>query len=165
MKKQTKKHVLYVNQKYGNEATLNETMEDLFSGVSDITWRELLVDILGEDLDQHKPLGQWLDDNYGITRKELKDRVSSHVFDRYYNQITSYYDNYKSSAVKAFDFIRSLNLFETDRDGNGGEQGVQLDQSTADGAKQTVFIRDEEAGQWLVDQCRARGIALEVKFV
>lgn len=43
MKKQTKKHVLYVNQKYGNEATLNETMEDLFSSVSDITWRRAIA--------------------------------------------------------------------------------------------------------------------------
>ena len=85
---------------------------------------------------------------------------------RYESKITDWItfqtDNYTGAQAEAFYLLWNLELFPTDEDGNGGANGVMLEQ---EGPRKCVYIEDEEAAQWLSEQFQARGLEIEVEFV
>lgn len=156
---------LYVNVEYGNEVTLECTMDSDIDSFGDVTWREFIEDYRNEDISSHlDDLDEWLDDEYGICASQLDDTLDAKAVDRYYTDLSSQQDNSSGANAEAFDLIRSMKLFPMDRDGNGSAHGVQLDQSTANGPRKTVWISDQAAADWLVQQAAERGILLDVVF-
>lgn len=161
------KAVLYVNTEYGNEVTLEESMGDQIDSFGDVTWRELIEDYRGEDLSNHQGcLDGWLEDEgYGITAAQLDEKLGDDEIERYFETLAFHLDNYSGASAEAFALIRSLHLFPMDNDGNGSSHGVELCQSYAHGPRKYVWITDQAAADWLVDQAGLRGVLLEVVFV
>jgi hypothetical protein len=156
---------LYVNTEYGNEVTLGGTLDDDIDSFGDVTWREIIEEYRFEDIAAHAGnLDEWLDDEYGISASQLDETLDDKAVDRYYTTLSFHHDNSSGESAKAFNLIRSLQLFPMDRDGNGSEHGVQLDQSTANGPRKTVWISDQQAADWLVEKARERGVLLKVVF-
>jgi hypothetical protein len=156
---------LYVNTGYGNEVTLGGTMDDDIDSFGDVTWREFIEDYRCEDISSHlHNLDEWLEEEYGISAGQLEDKLDDKAVDRYYTDLSFHQDNSSGGNAEAFDLIRSLELFPMDRDGNGAAHGVQLDQSTANGPRKTVWIADQVAADWLIKQAAERGVLLEVVF-
>jgi hypothetical protein len=156
---------LYVNIGYGNEVTLGCTMDGDIDSFGDVTWREFIEDYRNEDISSHlDDLDQWLEDEYGISASQLEDTLDDKAVDRYYSDLSFHQDNSSGASAEAFNLIRSMKLFPMDRDGNGSDHGVELSQSTANGPRKTVWIADQAAADWLVEQAAERGFLLDVVF-
>jgi len=156
--------ILYINTEYGNEATLNVTMDDEIDSFGDLTWREFIENVRSEDISNNKNLDEWLLEEYKITSTMLDEKIDSETVNRYYSDLSYYQDNTSGGNVQAFSLIRSLQLFPMDQDGNGSGHGVELYQSTANGPRKFVFISDVDAANWLVDQAAIKGVQLVVVF-
>jgi hypothetical protein len=156
-------HILYINIDFDSEVTLDLMMSEAIDMLSQITWRRLLSEILYEDLETEY-LETLLED-YGIEAHQLDTPLDGNSQEKYYDKITFFLDNAAGPEAKAFDFLRELNLFPMDIDGNGGAEGVSLVQTTANGPKKYVFIEGESAAAWLASEFIARGLAVELKFV
>jgi hypothetical protein len=157
--------VLYVNTEYGNEVTIGTLISDEINSFGCMTWRELIEDVLGDDLSSHAGEEDWLEGEYGITADELDCDLDSGAVEKYYSSISFHTDNFTGGEVEAFGLIRSLKLFPMDKDGNGHSNGVELTQTYANGPKKCVYIADQAAADWLVKECQSRGVNLKVKFV
>jgi hypothetical protein len=158
--------VLYVDTDCGNEATAEQSLDDLAESLGHVSWRELLEECLHESVDSHKDnLEEWLEDYYGITPQDLDKRIPSAMINHYYTQLCHRQDNMTGSNVKAFDLIRSLNLIPTDDEGSGSLNGVTLERTTANGPRKSVYIENRESARWLVEQAAERGVELTVRFV
>jgi hypothetical protein len=156
---------LYVNTECDNEVTLGGAMDADIDSFGDVTWREFIENYLYEDISNYQDsLDQWLEMEYGISASQLEDKLDAKAIDRYYDTLSFHQDNYSGGNAEAFDLIRSLELFPMDRDGNGSAHGVELVQSTANGPRKTVWIADQTAADWLVEQASERGVHLEVLF-
>ncbi len=156
---------LFVNVRYDNQASLDETYDAMTDRFGRLNWRELLEDVLGHDLSQQADLDEWLDGMFGITREQLEENIPDQAIDRFYSELAFDQDNFTGGAARAFNLIRSLDLFPMDKDGNGGAHGVTLMQTTANGPAKHVFIQDQRAAQWLTEQLRARAIQVEIEYV
>lgn len=154
----------YVNTGYDNNVTLDVTMDSEINDFGCLTWRELLTEVLGEDLGYLMQDDKLLD-HYGIESSELDRDLNTPEVGRYYSQISFHVDNRSGAEAHAFEFIESLQLFPTDKDGNGAAHGVALEQSYANGPRKFVTIADESAANWLVNECAKRGVAVVVEFV
>ena len=158
------KHILYINASYHNEATLDGTMDEEIASLGNVTWKTLLTEIKAESLD-------WLlqDENlqshYGIEPHELEETIGPNEVERYYDDLSFHLGNSAGNEAYAFNFIRSLALFPMDIDGNGGVNGVWLEQTTADGPRKIVQIEDASAAEWLQQQFSERGLNVEIKFI
>lgn len=131
----------------------------------DVTWREFIEDYLYEDISSYQDsLDEWLEMEYGISVRQLDDKLDAKAIDRYYDTLSLHQDNYSGGNAEAFDLIWSLKLFPINHDGNGSAHGVELVQSTANGPRKTVWIADQTAADWLVEQAAERGVYLEVLF-
>lgn len=156
---------LYVNTDYGNEVTLGGSMADDLDSFGDVTWREFIADYRCDDISTHQAdLNEWLEEQYGISSIKLDEKLDGEAINRYYTELSLRQDNVSGRSAKAFDLIRSLNLFAMDRDGNGAAHGVQLDQSLANGPRKSVWIDDQNSADWLVKQAGERGVLLKVVF-
>ncbi|MFZ4702203.1 MAG: hypothetical protein ACOYMG_19345 [Candidatus Methylumidiphilus sp.] len=158
------KRILYINKEYGNEATLDATMDNDIASFGNITWKTLLTEVKSESLD-------WLlkDENlinyFGIEPNQLDELIGPETIDRYYSDIEFHVGNYEGAEAAAFNFIGSLNIFPTDIDGNGASNGVWLQQTYADGPRKTVLIEDETAAEWLRQRFKEKGVDVEIKFI
>lgn len=160
-----KRITLYVNTECDNEVTLGATMDADIDSFGDVTWREFIEDYLYEDISSYQDsLDEWLEMEYGISARQLDDKLDAKAIDRYYDTLSLHQDNSSGGNAEAFDLIWSLKLFPMDRDGNGSAHGVELVQSTANGPRKTVWIADQTAADWLVEQAAERGVYLEVLF-
>ena len=157
-------HTFYVNTGYDNNVTLDVTMDSEIDDFGCLTWRELLTEVLAEDLD-FLLQDEKLLDYYGIESSELDRALDTKEVDRYYSQISFHVDNRSGAEAHAFELIESLQLFPTDKDGNGAAHGVALEQSYANGPRKYVTISDKGAANWLVKECAKRGVEVVVKFV
>jgi len=156
---------LYVNTECDNEVTLGGTMEADIDSFGDVTWREFIEDYLYEDISSYQDcLDEWLETEYGISAKQLEVKLDAKAIDRYYDALSLHQDNSSGGNAEAFDLIWSLKLFPMDPDGNGSAHGVELVQSMANGPRKTVWIADQTAADWLIEQAAERGVLLEVLF-
>jgi hypothetical protein len=147
------------------EATLGESLDDLAASLGDVTWRELIEDCLHGSVKSHADdLEEWLEESFGISSKELDETIDEAAVDRYYTQLCYRQDNRTGSNVGAFDFIRSLELFPTDADGNGSSNGVILERTTANGPRKGAYILDRNAANWLVQEAARQGVVVKVRF-
>ena len=156
-------HILYINLDFDSEVTLDLMMADGIDMFGEITWRRLLSEILGEDL-ATEDIETLLED-YGIEADQLDILLDGKSTEKYYEAITFFLDNTAGPEAKAFDFLRDLNLFPMDIDGNGEAEGVSLVQTTANGPKKYVYIEDESAASWLTSELIARDLTVKLKFV
>jgi hypothetical protein len=157
-------HTLYVNTEYGNSVTLDATMASEIDDFGNLTWRELLVDVIGESL-EYLLQDDHLLDYYRIEKSQLDCALEASEVDRFYSQISFHADNKAGAEALAFNLLHSLQLFPMDKDGNGSHQGVSLDQTYANGPRKYVIIADESAAIWLTAECASRGLEVDVEFV
>ncbi len=156
--------VIHVDEGTG-EATLGESLDDLADSLGDVTWRELIEDCLRESVKSHSDdLEEWLEESFGISPKELDKTIDAAAVDRYYTELCYRQDNRVGSNVGAFDFIRSLELFPTDAEGNGSANGIILERTTANGPRKGAYILDRNAAKWLVQESARQGVTVEVRF-
>ena len=152
-------HILYINTEYDNEVSLDKSIDSQVDSFGDLTWRTLISDIMSEDTDDDEVL----EDEYGIKRDELDNKLTPKDIDQYYSRIEFYEDNTAGPNADAFNLIRSLKGFSTDRDGNGTHSGVELLQTTANGPRKYVYIHNGVGERWLIKQFNDEG--LSVKFI
>ena len=146
-------HTLYINSQYDNEGSLNQTIDSEVDSFSDITYRTLISEVKNDEIDNN----EILEEEYGISLDELDNQMSSEHFDKYMYDISFYIDNCSGGSALAFDLIGSLKKFTTDQDGNGSHHGVELLQTKANGPRKYVFITNQEAEKWLIEQFNAEG--------
>lgn len=156
-------HALYVNTKYNNYVSMDETIADSIGTFGAVTWRTLLGEILHEDLSP-KNLDSLLE-NYGLNIEDLDVIIDAETVSRYYNDIEQYVDNVSGPMAKAFELLLSLELFPMDKWECGDTHGVSLCQQRANGAKKLVAIDGEDAAEWLRLQLQSRGLNIDIKFV
>ena len=158
------KITLYVNEEYDNQVTMDETLSSEIDSFSDITWRYLIENII-EDCLPDDEVDEYLDMNYGISADQLDERLDRINIDSYYSKIAFHIDNQVGSEACAFDFLRSLEIFPTDKDGNGDMNGVELVQTTANGPKKIVYIQDMKSANWLKRECKKKGVVINIEFI
>ena len=151
-------HTLYINSQYDNEGSLNQTIDSEVDSFSDITYRTLISEVKNDEIDNN----EILEEEYGISLDELDNQMSSEHFDKYMYDISFYIDNCSGGSALAFDLIGSLKKFTTDQDGNGSHHGVELLQTTVNGPRQYVFITNQEAEKWLIEQFNAEGHSVKI---
>ena len=157
------KEILFVNRGYGNQATLGQTLSDDCDDFGAMTWRTLIEEVEGHQLDDENIVE--ILEQYGIDYSELDDDLSTEDIERHYTKIAFYSDNYSGSCAAAFNLLRYSGIFDVDIDGNGEKNGVELCQTTADGPQKLVSIRDEQSAQWLQAELSQRGIEIKIEFV
>jgi hypothetical protein len=151
-------HTLYINSQYDNEGSLNQTIDSEVDSFSDITYRTLISEVKNDEIDNN----EILEEEYGISLDELDNQMSSEHFDKYMYDISFYIDNCSGGSALAFDLIGSLKKFTTDQDGNGSHHGVELLQTRANGPRKYVFITNQEAEKWLIEQFNAEGHSVKI---
>jgi hypothetical protein len=151
-------NLIFVNQDYGNEATLGE--DDLGESLSAITWRELIEECLGQTIKQ-----EFLEMDFGIKYSELDNQLNDLAVDKYFETLRYRYDNLTGPGAKAYELIKSLNLFPTNRQGNGSFNGVSLEQTFGNGPKRRAYIESQESSDWLVERAAERGLKFRIVFV
>ena len=151
-------HTLYINSQYDNEGSLNQTNDSEVDSFSDITYRTLISEVKNDEINNN----EILEDEYGISLDELDNQMSSEHFDKYMYDISFYIDNCSGGSALAFDLIGSLKKFTTDQDGNGSHHGVELLQTKANGPRKYVFITNQEAEKWLIEQFNAEGHSVKI---
>ena len=151
-------HTLYINSQYDNEGSLNQTIDSEVDSFSDITYRTLISEVKNDEIDNN----EILEEEYGISLDELDNQMSSEHFDKYMYDISFYIDNCSGGSALAFDLIGSLKKFTTDQDGNGSHHGVELLQTRANGPRKYVFITNQEAEKWLIEQFNAEGHSVQI---
>jgi hypothetical protein len=151
-------HTLYINSQYDNEGSLNQTIDSEVDSFSDITYRTLISEVKNDEIDNN----EILEEEYGISLDELDNQMSSEHFDKYMYDISFYIDNCSGGSALAFDLIGSLEKFTTDQDGNGSHHGVELLQTRANGPRKYVFITNQEAEKWLIEQFNAEGHSVKI---
>ena len=151
-------HTLYINSQYDNEGSLNQTIDSEVDSFSDITYRTLISEVKNDEIDNN----EILEEEYGISLDELDNQMSSEHFDKYMYDISFYIDNCSGGSALAFDLIGSLKKFTTDQDGNGCHHGVELLQTRANGPRKYVFITNQEAEKWLIEQFNAEGHSVKI---
>ena len=151
-------HTLYINSQYDNEGSLNQTIDSEVDSFSDITYRTLISEVKNDEIDNN----EILEEEYGISLDELDNQLSSEHFDKYMYDISFYIDNCSGGSALAFDLIGSLKKFTTDQDGNGSHHGVELLQTRANGPRKYVFITNQEAEKWLIEQFNAEGHSVKI---
>ena len=151
-------HTLYINSQYANEGSLNQTIDSEVDSFSDITYRTLISEVKNDEIDNN----EILEEEYGISLDELDNQMSSEHFDKYMYDISFYIDNCSGGSALAFDLIGSLKKFTTDQDGNGSHHGVELLQTRANGPRKYVFITNQEAEKWLIEQFNAEGHSVKI---
>ena len=151
-------HTLYINSQYDNEGSLNQTIDSEVDSFSDITYRTLISEVKNDEIDNN----EILEEEYGISLDELDNQMSSEHFDKYMYDISFYIDNCSGGSALAFDLIGSLKKFTTDQDGNGSHHGVELLQTKANGPRKYVFITNQEAEKWLIEQFNAEGHSVKI---
>lgn len=156
---------LFVNLEYDNEATLGMTMAGDIDEFGEITWRELITEVQGERLPEEADLAEWLEENYGIEPSDLEKMIDSKTAEAYYTQLAYRADNSTGAESQAHDLIRELGIITLDEWGDGSSHGVHLYRTTANGPRKYLVIDDQAAADWLTEQCRLRGVHLEVRFV
>ena len=149
---------LYINSQYDNEGSLNQTIDSEVDSFSDITYRTLISEVKNDEIDNN----EILEEEYGISLDELDNQMSSEHFDKYMYDISFYIDNCSGGSALAFDLIGSLKKFTTDQDGNGSHHGVELLQTKANGPRKYVFITNQEAEKWLIEQFNAEGHSVKI---
>ena len=151
-------HTLYINSQYDNEGSLNQTIDSEVDSFSDITYRTLISEVKNDEIDNN----EILEEEYGISLDELDNQMSSEHFDKYMYDISFYIDNCSGGSALAFDLIGSLKKFTTDQDGNGSHHGIELLQTRANGPRKYVFITNQEAEKWLIEQFNAEGHSVKI---
>ena len=149
---------LYINSQYENEGSLNQTIDSEVDSFSVITYRTLISEVKNDEIDNN----EILEEEYGISLDELDNQMSSEHFDKYMYDISFYIDNCSGGSALAFDLIGSLKKFTTDQDGNGSHHGVELLQTRANGPRKYVFITNQEAEKWLIEQFNAEGHSVKI---
>ena len=149
---------LYINSQYDNEGSLNQTIDSEVDSFSVITYRTLISEVKNDEIDNN----EILEEEYGISLDELDNQMSSEHFDKYMYDISFYIDNCSGGSALAFDLIGSLKKFTTDQDGNGSHHGVELLQTRANGPRKYVFITNQEAEKWLIEQFNAEGHSVKI---
>lgn len=149
---------LYINSQYDNEGSLNQTIDSEVDSFSDITYRTLISEVKNDEIDNN----EMLEEEFGISLDELDNQMSSEHFDKYMYDISFYIDNCSGGSALAFDLIGSLKKFTTDQDGNGSHHGVELLQTRANGPRKYVFITNQEAEKWLIEQFNAEGHSVKI---
>lgn len=149
---------LYINSQYDNEGSLNQTIDSEVDSFSDITYRTLISEVKNDEIDNN----EILEEEYDISLDELDNQMSSEHFDKYMYDISFYIDNCSGGSALAFDLIGSLKKFTTDQDGNGSHHGVELLQTRANGPRKYVFITNQEAEKWLIEQFNAEGHSVKI---
>ena len=149
---------LYINSQYDNEGSLNQTIDSEVDSFSDITYRTLISEVKNDEIDNN----EILEEEYGISLDELDNQMSSEHFDKHMYDISFYIDNCSGGSALAFDLIGSLKKFTTDQDGNGSHHGVELLQTRANGPRKYVFITNQEAEKWLIEQFNAEGHSVKI---
>jgi hypothetical protein len=150
-------YVFFVNSSYSDEVTLDGIIDDSFDSL-DITWRILISEILCENVHDE----EFLQDTFGVSAKDLDRELTSDEVLKYYSEISFYEDNRTGNNVGAFELIRNLEGFPTDKDGNGSHNGVELSQSTANGPRKYVHFFGKNAEKWLIRQFEEKGIRVEI---
>ena len=151
-------HTLYINSQYDNEGSLNQTIDSEVDSFRGITYRTLITDINGEEIESN----DMLKEQYGILLDELDCKLTDKDVVKYESEISFYEENRVGANVEAFDLICSLKKFITDADGNGSHGGLQSVQTTQGWPRQSVFINDEEAERWLIEQLKAEGHLVKI---
>ena len=151
-------HTLYINSQYDNEGSLNQTIDSEVDSFRGITYRTLITDINGEEIESN----DMLKEQYGISLDELDCKLTDKDVVKYESEISFYEENRVGANVEAFDLICSLKKFITDADGNGSHGGLQSVQTTQGWPRQSVFINDEEAERWLIEQLKAEGHSVKI---
>lgn len=157
--------VLYVNTDYENQISIGLPIGDEIDDFGDITWRQLLEEVLQEELPSGAELEPWLEDNYGITADQLEETLGEEHVERWYDSIARSIDLSSGAGAQAYDLVRDLALFPVDEDGQGSANGVHLWRTSANGPRKFLVVEDEAAAQWLVQACRERGVAIDIQFV
>ena len=151
-------HTLYINSQYDNEGSLNQTIDSEVDSFRGITYRTLITDINGEEIESN----DMLKEQYGILLDELDCKLTDKDVVKYESEISFYEENRVGANVEAFDLICSLKKFITDADGNGSHGGLQSVQTKQGWPRQSVFINDEEAERWLIEQLKAEGHSIKI---
>ena len=151
-------HTLYINSGFNNECSLNQTVQSQIDSFGDITYRTLITDINREEIESN----DMLKEQYGILLDELDCKLTDKDVVKYESEISFYEENRVGANVEAFDLICSLKKFITDADGNGSHGGLQSVQTTQGWPRQSVFINDEEAERWLIEQLKAEGHSVKI---
>jgi hypothetical protein len=157
--------VLYVNTTYENQVSIGLPIEDEIDDFGDITWRQLLEDVLQEELPSGPELDSWLEDNYGITADQLDETIDEEHVERWYDSIARSIDLSSGAGAQAYDLVRELALFPVDEDGQGSANGVHLWFTISDGPRKYLIVDDDAAARWLLQACRERGVAIDIQFV
>jgi hypothetical protein len=157
-------HTLYVNAQYGNEVTLDRSMASEIDAFGDMTWRTLLTEVKGQSIEWLLE-GDKLMDHFGIEVEQLDDSIDQDDIAKYYTDVAYYTDNRTGAEAGAFELLVEHDIFPVDRDGNGGANGVCLVQTTANGPRKTVYIDDEAAAVWLVQQFARKGMDVAIQFI
>ena len=151
-------HILYINSGYNNECSLNQTIASQIDLLGDITYRTLISDIKGDETQSN----DMLKEQYGISLDELDYKLTYKDFAKYESDISFYEENIVGANVQVFDLICSLKKFITDNDGNGSHGGLESVQNTQGWPRKSVFINDEEAERWLIEQLNAEGHSVKI---
>lgn len=162
---QSRPLTLYVNKGYGNQVSLDGTLDAEIDNFGDITWQQLLEDVLGEVLPADKKLKRWLMDNYDITPDDLDETIGEAEVQRWSSSIAYWIDFEAGAGALAYDLVRDLELFPVDKEGGGSANGVHLQCTTANGPRKFLLVDDEAAAQWLAQACCERGTLVEIEFV
>ena len=157
--------VIYVNTGFHNECTLDRPMQDEVDEFGDITWRQLLCEVLEDPLPTDAAeLSEHLEDRYGINPSRLGHKLSHDTVDAYQNDIAYWVDNISGGEARAHDLVKELGILVLDDEDSGSSHGVHLWRTTADGPRKFLVVEDEDAAHWLTGQFNARGLAVEIRF-
>jgi hypothetical protein len=167
MTTETELETLYVNTAFRNEVTLGATMQEEIDCFGQLTWRQLIDDVLHRSLhtSRYDDLKEWLESDFGITPNQLDSNVDADGVDKWRNEIAFDWDNFRGGEARAFRLICSLGVMPTDKDGNGCFHGIELVQETANGCRKIVVIENIDAANWLISESGARGVRLQIVFV
>ena len=149
---------LFVNKDFHHEVTLNGTMEELIEDSFKMTWNEFFENIYPDDMNEFM-------EDHEITKEDLNDFIDEQTSEKFYDKICYYFDNYESTEVAAYHFIKDLDLIALDKNGTGHSKGVELVQTLANGPRKEVYIEDEKAAEWLISECKKKNVAVEIKFI
>ena len=97
-------HILYINSRYNNECSLNQTVQSQIDSFGDITYRTLITDINREEIESN----DMLKEQYGISLDELDCKLTDKDVVKYESEISFYEENRVGANVEAFDLMCSL---------------------------------------------------------
>ena len=154
---------IFINRGYHNEATLEFDMDQDIKMCGQISWGALIKDILQCSLCDTETKDFM--ERYGIDKTQLAAPITEAALEEHIVRINFQHDNHTGASAKLFNLLRESRFFEPDINGNSNINGCELTQTTANGPRQSVVIRNEESADWLARELSKRNINAVISFV